>query len=110
MNDLLETLVQALQAQAARNRGFLSDAMARALAIVAIETMRQNQRGTVASGGAGGAEPGQERWQATGELRWFAERPDQPVKLQQAFLCLEDGRVDWREIPLVVAQPGSTGT
>jgi hypothetical protein len=106
MNDLLETLVQALQAQAGRSRGFLSDSMARALATVAIETVRQHQRGIAVSGGADGDEPGQERWQATGELRWFAEHRDQPVRLQQAFLRLEDGHVDWREVPLVVAQPG----
>jgi hypothetical protein len=106
MTDLLETLVQALQAQAARNRGFLSDAMARSLAITAVETLRQHQRGGATAGDTGRGEAGQETWQATGELRWFAEHRDQPVRLQQAFLRLGDGRVDWREVPLVVAPSG----
>jgi hypothetical protein len=104
MSDLLDTLVQALQAQAARNRGFLSDAMARSLAAAAIETIRQHQRGSVTSAEEHKFEEGQEIWEPTGELRWFTEHTDRPVKLQQAFRSVHERRVDWREVPLVVAQ------
>jgi hypothetical protein len=105
MSDLLDSLVQALQAQAAKSRGFLSDGMAHALARVALETIRQHQRGGAASGDPGEGEPGPEAWEATGELRWFTAHPDRPVTLQQAFRRLGDSHVDWRDVPLVLGQP-----
>jgi hypothetical protein len=104
MSGLLDTLVRALQAQAARSRGFLSDAMAHALARVAVETIRQHERGG-AAGNEDHRESGEEMWEPTGELRWFTERPDQPLKLQQAYRALGSGEVAWRDVPLVLGQP-----
>ncbi len=106
MSDLLDTVIQALQAQAARNRGFLSDTMARSLATVAIETIRQHQRGGTGTRSTNQAEPGEEIWEPTGELRWFTENMSQPVQLQQAFRSVGDDRVDWRAVPLVVSPRG----
>lgn len=105
MSDLLDSLVQALQAQAARNRGFLSDAMAKALALAALDTIRHHQRGGGASTQPAQDAERQETWEPTGELRWFSEGADRPVKLQQASRCLEDGRVSWSDVPLVIAPP-----
>ncbi len=106
MSDLLDTLVQALQAQAAKSRGFLSDGMAHALARVALETIHQHQRGATASGDRSESDLSEESWQATGELRWFTDHAGQPVKLQQAFRSLQRGQVAWRDVPLVLGQPG----
>ena len=103
MSDLLETVVKALQAQAARNRGFLSDAMAHALATVAIDTIRQHAEAGVRTAAASTPRvEGEETWEMTGELRWCAESSDQPVQLQQALRCAEDGRVVWKNVPLVL--------
>ena len=44
-DELVEMLMKALQAQAARQRGYLSDAMARALAQVAIATLQHSSSG-----------------------------------------------------------------
>ena len=104
MGDLVELVMKALQAQASRRRGFLSDAMAHALATVAIDTIREHQRSSSPSIAASTGEgEGRETWQVTGELRWFAEQIDQPVQLQQALRCAEDGKVIWRNVPLVLA-------
>jgi hypothetical protein len=101
MNDLVATVATAMQAQAARNRGFLSDAMARALASVAIDIIRQS-----GSGASPVSLPRLETadgiWEATGELRWHAEQIDRPAHLQQAWRHVVDGHVRWRPVPLVV--------
>ena len=103
MSDLVAAVMQALQAQAARNRGFLSDAMAHALATVAIDTIRQHAEAGVRSPAASTPRvEGEETWERTGELRWCAESIDQPVQLQQALRCAEDGRVIWKNVPLVL--------
>jgi hypothetical protein len=81
--------------------------MAHALARVALETIRQHQRGGATSANQGETDLGHEVWEATGELRWFTEHTDQPVKLQQAFRCLGDDRVEWRDVPLVLGQPSA---
>ena len=109
MSDLVETLVTALQEQAARQRGFLSDTMARALAQVAINTIREStSRGSAASVPAlASGEDGS--WQATGELRWYAEQMNTPVQLQQAWRRAGDGQLQWRPVPLAVEGNPKTG-
>jgi hypothetical protein len=109
MSDLVETLVTALQEQAARQRGFLSDTMARALAQVAINTIREStSRGSAASVPAlASSEDGS--WQATGELRWYAEQMNTPVQLQQAWQRAGDGQLQWRPVPLAVEGNPRTG-
>ena len=101
MSDLVETVATAMQAQATRNRGFLSDALARALASVAIAIIRQS-----GSGASPGSSPRREAadgvWGATGELRWHAEQVGGPAQLQQAWRHGVDGHVRWQPIPLVV--------
>jgi hypothetical protein len=101
MNELVEMLMKALQAQAARQRGYLSDAMARSLALVAIDTLQHFQSGPASSDQESTASK-DSTWEATGELRWYAEQSGRPVQLQKAWHCAEDGQIAWRDVPLVV--------
>jgi hypothetical protein len=101
--DVVETLMRALQAQAARQRGHLSDAMARTLARVAIDTLQHPPSGP-ASADQEHTVAEDSTWEATGELRWYAERIGQPMQLQQAWRSVEDGQIAWRDVPLVLGQ------
>jgi hypothetical protein len=53
-------------------------------------------------------------WVATTELRWLRPKPavilngvepsfyDQPLVLQQKWICRETGDIEWRDLPVVV--------
>jgi hypothetical protein len=101
-DELVAMLMKALQAQAARQRGYLSDAMARALAQVAIATVWESPSRGSAAWVPRLAPAGS--WQPTGELRWYSEQSGQPVQLQQAWRCVKNGQVAWREVPLIIGQ------
>ena len=100
MTDLAGALVRALQEQAARQRGFLSESMAKALAQVAMNTIQ----GSVSHGPTNSASglASADDWQASGELRWYAEHVGSPVQLQQAWHRRGEGQVQWRAVPLVI--------
>ncbi len=106
MSDLLEAVVQALKVQAAKNRGFLSDAMAVALARAALETIHHHRAGATRASGTS-EDASEATWSPTGEVRWFTEHVDQPVRLQQAFRCLQDGQETWEDVPLAIGAQGS---
>ena len=102
MSDLVETVATAMQAQATRNRGFLSDAMARALTSVAIDIIRQSGSVGASPVSMPQLEAADGVWEATSELRWHAEQVGGPAHLQQAWRHGVDGHVRWQPVPLVV--------
>lgn len=43
-------------------------------------------------------------WERTANLRMFAELPQMPPRLQQAWRDLNSNDYEWRDVPLVVEQ------
>ena len=41
-------------------------------------------------------------WQIHPNVRWFTDAVQKPAVLQQAWVCIENGNVEWRDVELVV--------